>query len=87
MSRASGDVSRVARGEATVQSGSDMHVFHPLVADWFQRRFTSATPSQLEAWPRIGAGDDVLVSAPTGSGKTLAAFLICLDRLLVAGLA
>ena len=64
-----------------------MHAFHPLIADWFKRRFTSATPSQLEAWPRIEAGDDVLVSAPTGSGKTLAAFLICLDRLLVAGLA
>jgi len=80
-------VSPVAHGEATVQSGSSMHAFHPLIADWFKRRFTSATPSQLEAWPRIEAGDDVLVSAPTGSGKTLAAFLICLDRLLVAGLA
>ncbi|MEE2963677.1 MAG: DEAD/DEAH box helicase [Acidobacteriota bacterium] len=64
-----------------------MHAFHPLVADWFKRRFTSATPSQLEAWTRIEAGDDVLVSAPTGSGKTLAAFLVCLGRLLVAGLA
>ncbi|HIE94537.1 MAG TPA: DEAD/DEAH box helicase [Acidobacteria bacterium] len=50
-----------------------MHAFHRLIADWFQRRFASATPSQLEAWPHIEAGDDVLVSAPTGSGKTLAA--------------
>lgn len=63
-----------------------MHPFHPLIADWFQRRFDAATPSQLDAWPRIAAGDDVLVSAPTGSGKTLAAFLICLDRLVAAGL-
>jgi ATP-dependent Lhr-like helicase len=28
----------------------------------------------------------VLISAPTGSGKTLAAFLLCLDRLIRAGL-
>ena len=64
-----------------------MHAFHPLIADWFEGRFGAATPSQLEAWPRIAAGDDVLVSAPTGSGKTLAAFLICLDRLVETGLA
>ena len=64
-----------------------MHPFHPLIVDWFQGRFGAATPAQLEAWPRIAAGDDVLVSAPTGSGKTLAAFLICLDRLVAAGLA
>jgi ATP-dependent Lhr-like helicase len=64
-----------------------MHAFHPLIVDWFQGRFGAATPAQREAWPRIAAGDDVLVSAPTGSGKTLAAFLICLDRLVAAGLA
>ena len=64
-----------------------MHAFHPLLADWFQGRFSAATSAQRDAWPRIAAGDDVLVSAPTGSGKTLAAFLICLDRLVAAGLA
>ena len=47
-----------------------MHAFHPLIADWFEGRFGAATPSQLDPWPRIAAGDDVLVSAPTGSGKT-----------------
>ena len=56
--------------------------FHFLTATWFERRFAAATPAQLEAWPRIRAGGDVLISAPTGSGKTLAAFLICLDRLV-----
>ena len=59
-----------------------MHGFHPLTAAWFARRFAAATPAQIEAWPRIREGGDVLVSAPTGSGKTLAAFLICLDRLV-----
>ncbi len=59
-----------------------MHGFHPLTAKWFEQRFAAATPAQLEAWPRIRAGGDVLISAPTGSGKTLAAFLSCLDRLV-----
>ncbi len=64
-----------------------MQDFHPLTAEWFRGRFAAATAPQLEAWPAIRAGRDVLVSAPTGSGKTLAAFLICLDRLVTAGLA
>ena len=63
-----------------------MQDFHPLIADWFRGRFARPTDCQLEAWPPIRAGRDVLVSAPTGSGKTLAAFLICLDRLVVAGM-
>ena len=59
-----------------------MQDFHPLTAAWFEQRFTAATPAQLDAWPRIRDGGDVLISAPTGSGKTLAAFLSCLDRLV-----
>ena len=59
-----------------------MHGFHSLTATWFEQRFAAATPAQLDAWPRIRAGGDVLISAPTGSGKTLAAFLSCLDRLV-----
>ena len=63
-----------------------MQDFHPLIAEWFRGRFGRPTACQLEAWPRIRAGRDVLVSAPTGSGKTLAAFLICLDRLVAVGM-
>ena len=63
-----------------------MQDFHPLIAEWFRSRFARPTPCQVEAWPRIRAGGDVLVSAPTGSGKTLAAFLICLDRLVAVGM-
>ncbi len=63
-----------------------MQDFHPLIAEWFRGRFARPTACQLEAWPRIRAGRDVLVSAPTGSGKTLAAFLICLDRLVADGM-
>ena len=63
-----------------------MQDFHPVIAEWFRGRFARPTVPQIEAWPRIRAGRDVLVSAPTGSGKTLAAFLICLDRLVTAGM-
>ncbi|MCY4660591.1 MAG: DEAD/DEAH box helicase [Acidobacteria bacterium] len=59
-----------------------LHGFHPITAAWFGGRFAGATTAQLEAWPRIRDGGDVLISAPTGSGKTLAAFLICIDRLV-----
>ena len=61
-----------------------MHGFHPLTTSWFTGRFPGVTEPQLEAWPEIRRGHDVLISAPTGSGKTLAAFLICLDRLIAA---
>ena len=55
--------------------------FHPVIADWFRTRFACATDVQLQAWPAIQSGRDVLIAAPTGSGKTLAAFLACIDRL------
>jgi ATP-dependent Lhr-like helicase len=57
--------------------------FDPLIAQWFAR-FQNATEPQVQGWREIGAGRDVLISAPTGSGKTLAAFLICLDSLVRA---
>ena len=37
---------------------------------------------QKRTWPRIAAGEHVLVSAPTGSGKTLTAFLWALNQLI-----
>ena len=56
--------------------------FTPQVREWFTRAFAAPTPAQAQAWPRIAAGNHVLLSAPTGSGKTLAAFLWGLDRLV-----
>src|SRR6201998_4549329 len=55
---------------------------HPLVQDWFVRRFGTPTEPQEQGWPHILAGHTPLISAPTGSGKTLAAFLACIDRLV-----
>ena len=55
--------------------------FHPVIADWFHRRFKAPTDVQVRSWPAIRSGKDVLIAAPTGSGKTLAAFLTCIDGL------
>ncbi|MDQ2865921.1 MAG: DEAD/DEAH box helicase [Candidatus Eremiobacteraeota bacterium] len=55
---------------------------HPLVSAWFGGRYGKPTEPQIQSWPIIRAGRDVLISAPTGSGKTLAAFSICLDDLV-----
>src|SRR5580692_4754934 len=55
---------------------------HPVVAEWFVRRFGTPTEPQNEGWPHIVAGHTTLISAPTGSGKTLAAFLVAIDQLL-----
>jgi ATP-dependent Lhr-like helicase len=60
---------------------------HPLVRDWFVRRFGTPTEPQEQGWPHILAGRTTLIAAPTGSGKTLAAFLACIDRLVRKALA
>lgn len=60
--------------------------FHPIVAEWFRRRFAAPTEPQIHGWPPIAAGRHTLIAAPTGSGKTLTAFLAVLDRLLREGI-
>lgn len=55
--------------------------FHPVVRRWFASRLGEPTRPQVEGWPLIHAGHDVLIAAPTGSGKTLTAFLAALDSL------
>lgn len=56
--------------------------FSPPVREWFLERFGEPTAVQRLAWPRIAAGEHLLVTAPTGSGKTLAAFLWAIDRMI-----
>lgn len=56
--------------------------FHPLIHQWFERRFGGPTEPQQRGWPVIAAGGHTLIAAPTGSGKTLTAFLAVIDRLL-----
>ena len=60
---------------------------HPLVSDWFVRKFGTPTEPQEVGWPHIVAGHTTLIAAPTGSGKTLAAFLASIDRLVRKALA
>jgi ATP-dependent Lhr-like helicase len=60
-------------------------LFHPAVAEWFERSFAAPTAAQVEAWPAIQAGRHTLIAAPTGSGKTLAAFLAAIDALVRQG--
>ncbi|MDG6909247.1 MAG: DEAD/DEAH box helicase [Nitrososphaerota archaeon] len=43
------------------------------------------TPPQIQAWPLVSRGEDVLVIAPTGSGKTEAALLPLLGRVVTGG--
>ncbi|HEY6643145.1 DEAD/DEAH box helicase [Povalibacter sp.] len=64
---------------------STEHLFHPAVASWFDRTFSGPTPAQIDAWPAIQSGKNVLIAAPTGSGKTLAAFLAVIDELVREG--
>ncbi len=58
-----------------------LSLLHPLVAEWFSRRFERLTPPQEYAVPLIYAGKNVLVCSPTGTGKTLTAFLTILSEL------
>src|SRR3984957_410648 len=70
------------RLEFAMQTPPQLAWAHPVIVEWFLRRFNSPTEPQIEGWPSILAGNPTLISAPTGSGKTLTAFLVCIDRLL-----
>ncbi len=65
-----------------IKGAGKSNPFHSLVSRWFRDRLGRPTDVQEEAWPRIAAGEHVLISAPTGTGKTLAAFLWALNQLI-----
>ncbi len=66
-------------------SNTNLKIFHPAVARWFERTFAAPTDPQLQAWPEIKQQRHTLIAAPTGSGKTLAAFLSAIDDLVRLG--
>ena len=55
--------------------------FHPVISQWFERKFGSPTEPQERGWPAIQSGAHTLIAAPTGSGKTMAAFFASLNWL------
>jgi ATP-dependent Lhr-like helicase len=82
------NILRKSRGRISAMSSpSALAWAHPLVQEWFVRKFGTPTEPQEQGWPHILAGRTTLISAPTGSGKTLAAFLACIDRLVCKALA
>ena len=59
--------------------------FHPLIQEWFSKKFGVPTEIQSKGWKAINGYANTLIAAPTGSGKTLAAFLTCIDTLVRLG--
>jgi ATP-dependent helicase Lhr and Lhr-like helicase len=77
----------VNRHTSQLPSTAGLEWAHPLVSEWFTRKFGTPTEPQEQGWPHILAEKTTLICAPTGSGKTLAAFLACIDRLVRKALA
>ncbi len=55
---------------------------HPLVREWFFKKFETFTPPQRYSIVPALKGKNVLVTSPTGSGKTLAGFLPVISDLV-----
>ncbi|MFH1072677.1 MAG: DEAD/DEAH box helicase [Nanoarchaeota archaeon] len=55
---------------------------HPLVREWFLKKFGEFSPPQKYAILNIRHRENTLISSPTGSGKTLSAFLAIINELI-----
>lgn len=63
-----------------------LSIFHPIISEWFERNIGEPSLPQVEGWPVISRGENVLIAAPTGAGKTLSAFMECINNLFIQGL-
>ncbi len=57
-----------------------LDIFDPQIASWFTTTYGEPTDIQQQAWPKIAAKENLLITAPTGSGKTLTAFLWAINQ-------
>ncbi len=55
----------------------------PVIAKWFNSKYSSLTDPQKRAIPLIHQKRNVLVSSPTGTGKTLTGFLSIINELFL----
>lgn len=53
----------------------------PIIAQWFNSKYSDLTEPQRKVIPLIHAKENVLVSSPTGTGKTLTGFLAIINEL------
>lgn len=57
-----------------------LSLLQPELRRWFHSRYGPPTLAQRRAWPKLLAGEALLLSAPTGSGKTWAALIPILNQ-------
>ena len=71
----------VIRVKERKEKSTVLRLMEPLIARWFDEKFSHLTEPQGYAIPLIHEKQNVLVSSPTGSGKTLTAFLSIINEL------
>jgi ATP-dependent helicase Lhr and Lhr-like helicase len=75
-------MSNVAFLEKPNSSAEIKKVLHPLVSEWFFKKFKDFSVTQLYGVKNISGRKNILVSAPTGGTKTLTAFLGIINYLV-----
>ncbi len=67
--------------EVSFKVEDELPFLDPIIAEWFNSKYSSLTEPQKKAIPLIHQTKNVLVSSPTGTGKTMTGFLSILNEL------